>query len=394
MKWDLISSEQIKVYILCVNSGCGAIRIPATPSPTPNNNSTSWVTVETFNEEHSTVVCSGYKVIVSTYANAECTGQASQVETYKSGVCSTANHWGFAKRYTCSSSLPAYPERSLVLAYYETCNNSTTNNTLEMYRWVPTYKCMALTRAFLNPSGSGSGSSASSGSGSTSGSGSSSGSASASGGSASGSETGQQGTRYLMSKELDEPVDHTNELQLFSEYIDNVAGFSNVIKQKHSNSITVDKEVEKDGVGSISITGESGTGLLSSGFNTGTSGSANTGSSQEVNAVLFALIQCDLAKFRYATFANGAVNSATAGGTLSTGEFTSGDPEGSQMTGDFTSGTGDSSGGSGASGNSGSQSSQNGCSITPNSGYAGTIQQSCVKSKSLLQVTCVPPFHS
>ncbi|EGG21235.1 hypothetical protein DFA_01110 [Cavenderia fasciculata] len=349
-------------------------------------NTNSWVLIETFNEEGcdldsssigGTIVLSGSCVIgqqvscnnniitVEQFKDNQCQTTITNTTEYKSGVCNTASQiYGFYKTYTCSSSEPSIPPRSLSYNTYTTCDNTTMQ--IQVSKWVPTYKCMVVGRGSIPTSGS---SSASSGHSSSASSGNPlTGSGSGSSGSAS--------SGYASYDNFDGKKSTLDFLDRYFEFLDEI-NFGNP-------SLVVtddDDDVDDQGVGVIFDSGTATDGAYSgSGSGTG-SGSGPT----NVNVVVFGLLLCNEKYNENYNYYNGnfQTTSGPAGSVMSTGKYSSGDPYGSQMlTGG---GTISGSGGSGSS-------SQNGCSIKPSSSGSGPNFQQCTQYNQLFAVTCTPPY--
>ncbi|EGG22043.1 hypothetical protein DFA_01932 [Cavenderia fasciculata] len=412
------------------------------PPPTP----TSWVTVEAFNEARchekssigglvigSNVVCYRHQVLscsadhstvtVSMFDTDDCSGQPANSTTFPSGKCGATAIWGFTKSYSCSAKLPPQPKRSLIISIYDDCQSSSPQpSQLTQYRWIPTYKCMALEKCDLycpplTPTGgpvtSGSATARSGGSGSSSGGSSGSGnsgnsdgsagsasSASASSASASSASSSrsastdgssgssgssgsnarsninqqQPSTRLASSFFTQHYTTQEEKMDQYWDLVDSIIGFDS--PDHHASLYDNAQPIEQEN--SFSVTG--------SGFSTG-SGSIGGGN---VVGIFFGLVVCNSTNNMVYTYYNG-YQSGSGPMALSTGKFSSGDPYytstgGSQMT---SMPTPSSSGGSATSGSS--YQTPNGCSIYISSKNGAKNDQQCYQNQ-LISITCVAPF--
>ncbi|EGG22290.1 hypothetical protein DFA_04408 [Cavenderia fasciculata] len=411
------------------------IVVLTTSTTTAQSTSSSWVTIETYNEpqcnldsssiggivmqsgdcvQGQQVTCNSNNDIITVqeFNDQECQTTAANVTQYTSGVCNTVSQvHGFYKTYTCSPTMPSLPARSLSISTYSACKLNP--SLLTGFRWIPSYKCMAIRRDEI----SGTATSASSSVG-TSASASAS-SASASSGSAS------SGSVLLPYYNHDNHANKISSMDLLDKYFD----FLDTINFNQLNG-----GQEDDNVGVLTQPpggrlGTTGTGLTGSGVGFGT-GTGDTSGSGPINFVSFGIVVCNQTDNKLFAYFNGnhpGSTSGTAGSVLSTGKYSSGDPYGSNMnvptsvTTGWSGGTGatassgrsatggdgsattatsgvSASGGSSASSSSGSGSASgsadyNGCSIPPNLFGGGKNVQQCYQNQ-LLSVTCTPPYHS
>ncbi|EGG15462.1 hypothetical protein DFA_10301 [Cavenderia fasciculata] len=360
-----------------------------------SSSSSPWVIVEAFNEaqcdlESSSmggivfksgvcfngqeVSCDDNNIVtIQIYNDTEC--QTIQNTTqYTSGACNALQPLarGFYNTYTCSDTLPSVPARSMSYATYDTCNIGPSS--LTSYRWVPTYKCMTISRLVLPtpPTSSGS-ASASSGSGSS-------------------------------GSVLHQNIEKINSMDFLDKYLD----FLDFINFNH-NQILQEEEREEEydfanSGSSIELLGTVSTGLTGGGFNTGTGNGYSTGSgsggSSAINSVFFATLACNQTYVKLSIYNDGilvpvvssgggvsgaATGTGEGGSILSTGQFSSGDPNGSNMN-IPTSGSTSGSGGSG--------SPRNGCSIHYMTSQNLQISQPKCMNGQIITATCNPPYHS
>ncbi|EGG22034.1 hypothetical protein DFA_01923 [Cavenderia fasciculata] len=349
---------------------------------------TSWVTVETFNEPKCTldsssiggismesggcvrgqqVSCGANNVVtVQQFKDQACQTTVTNTTEYTSGVCNTVSSiTGFYKTYTCSSTVPTYPIRSLSISTFSSCSS---NKQIQLFRWIPSYKCMSIWRGTMpSTSASATASSGSSGSGS-SGSGSGSGS------------TGNSGS-VLRAHNFNSKISTVDILDRYFEFLDEI-NFDQADNQANFEDFEAKATSNRIGSGAGGI-------QTGSGFGTGTGSSG--GSTVTSNA--FGIVVCNATYNSWSTFANGMVNSGTGGSVLSTGKYSSGDPFGSNMdipTTGMTGSGGTATSGSSATGGSGS-SNLNGCSIMPNGSGQGKNVQQCYQNQ-MIAITCTPPY--
>ncbi|EGG16894.1 hypothetical protein DFA_07875 [Cavenderia fasciculata] len=352
-----------------------------------SSTSTSWITIETFNEPDcdldsssiggivlqsgtcvngQQVSCNKNVVTVQQYKDQTCQGSVGNTTEFTSGQCNTlSTKNGFYKTFTCSATTPSYPARSLAISTYSSCK---ANKQLELFRWIPSYKCMAIFRAAF-PSTSDSASSVPSFASSLS---------TGTGSSGSGASSGSSGPSLVntpSSQHHDSKISTIDILDKYFEFLDDII----------FPAWSATRDVDDDDFFGASHRIGSGAGGVQTGTGFGT-GTGSTAGSVGINSVIFGIVLCNQTHNSYATFPNGDINSGTGAAILSTGKYSSGDPYGSQMIVPTSS----SGSGSGSSGGSGS-SDQNGCSIMSNAAGKGKNVQQCYQNQ-LIAVTCTPPY--
>ncbi|EGG17756.1 hypothetical protein DFA_08755 [Cavenderia fasciculata] len=414
--------------------------------PTP----TTWVIVEAFNEGGcpasssigglvigSNVVCyrqqvlscspTGNTVTISNFDTEDCSGSPSNSTTFITDQCGATAVWGFTKTYSCSSTLPPQPERSLIISIFDGCQTVPPQpSQLTQYRWIPTYKCMTLERCGMHcpglapsggPTSSASGS-ASGNSGNPAGStGSTSASASAgSGGSGlgwnkpsprdSGSSSSKDSTKGGSSFFSEHYTTPEQKMDQFWGLVDSIIGFDS----PDHNADLFEQQQPFEQEQSFSVTG--------SGFSTG-SGAPFGG--YNVDGAFFGLVLCNSTNYMVGSYFNGFQETGSGGSTLTSGKYSSGDPYytstgGSQMTAlpapvYPTSSTASSlatsssaTSGSNSGSNSGASSSTsgdavssstapiNGCGVFQNTKKSAKNDQQCIQNQ-LYSITCVAPYH-
>ncbi|EGG22295.1 hypothetical protein DFA_04413 [Cavenderia fasciculata] len=367
-------------------------------------------------------------ITVQQYKDQECQTTAANVTQYTSGVCNTVSKVnGFYKTYTCSPTMPSLPARSLSISTYSACKLNP--SLLTGFRWIPSYKCMAISRGSIAATGTSASSSvtttpySSASASATSVSPSASATSSSATASASGS-SGSSGSVLLphYNYNHDNKISSMDLLDKYFDFLDTI-NFNQLNGQEEDDNDNVGVPTQPPG-GRL---GTTGTGLSGSGIGFGT-GTGSTGSGP-VNFVSFGIVVCnqtDNILFAYFNGNHPGSTSGTAGSVLSTGKYSSGDPYCSNMNiptsvttgwsggnsansgnsgraatgGDGSATTATSgvsaSGGSSASSSSGSGSGSadyNGCSIPFNLDGGGKNIQQCYQNE-LLSVTCTPPYHS
>ncbi|EGG24986.1 hypothetical protein DFA_03232 [Cavenderia fasciculata] len=140
-----INNNRLFVFVILFT-----IVVLTTSTTTAQSTSSSWVTIETYNEPQCNLDSSSIGGIVMQSGDCvqgqqECQTTAANVTQYTSGVCNTVSQvHGFYKTYTCSPTMPSLPARSLSISTFSACKLNP--SLLTGFRWIPSYKCMAIRR--------------------------------------------------------------------------------------------------------------------------------------------------------------------------------------------------------------------------------------------------------